>query len=298
MRTADPLTKYILHKVFVDRENCVIKILGPVQKGKSTVAQEIAWRVMSYLFHIGLIVWYPEMFSEVYNKGVKRGDVMIYEEIGTEAGGLPRRRWYEFNNLLLLDIMQTHGFEGTILILTLPSSKYLDSNTEPLIDIEIEVKKIDRRNGLNYFTAYEVQWNEEMQKSYKHCLEDENGNKVELYAWRRTIPQHILDDYKVVEKKFKRYIQQRVNELVQKKQVTPEDQEKFTKDILKDLESFTTLRNNKLYVNKSLIEDEFNIGRRISSKIKLKVEREIMENDDYLDERAMLQSNLRERTII
>ena len=295
MRKADPLTKYILHKIFVLRENCVIKILGKLQKGKSTIAMEIAWRVMSYLFSIELVVWYPEMFSAIYKKGVKRGDVIMYEEIGTEAGGLPRRRWYEFNNLLLLDIMQTHGFEGTVMILTLPSSKYLDSNTEPLIDIEIEAKKIDRRNNLNYFTAYEVEWNEDLKETYKHCFVDENGNKIELFAWKRTMPKELIADYKKAEKEFKRYVQKRVNELIRKKQITPEDESSFFNDIMQDLESFTTLRNNKLYVNKSLIESEFNIGRRISNKIKLKVEREILENDDYLEERAMLQTYLRKK---
>jgi len=293
MRKADPLVKFILHKIFVKRENCVIKILGKVQRGKSTIALELAWRIMSYLFNVGLIIWYPEMFSDLYAKGVKRGDVMIYEEIGTEAGGLPRRRWYDFNNLLLLDIMQTHGFEGTILILTLPSSKYLDSNTEPLIDIEIEAKSIDRRNGLNYFTAYEIQWNEELQKSYKHCLIDEAGNKVELYAWKRTIPKELIADYKVAEQEFKRHVQARVNELVKKKNVTLEDETDYVEQILNDLVKFTTLRNNKLYVNKSLIENEFNIGRRISNKLKLRVEREILNNEDYKEEKLLLQTNLR-----
>lgn len=293
IRKADPLTRYILHKIFVKRENCIIKILGKVQRGKSTIALELAWRIMSYLFNADLIVWYPEQFSSIYNKGVKRGDVILYEEIGTEAGGLPRRRWYDFNNLLLLDIMQTHGFEGTVLILTLPSSKYLDSNTEPLIDIEIEAKKIDRRNKINYFTAYNIEWNEDLQQIYKHCLLDENGNKIELFGWKRTIPDEFISQYKEREGEFKHFIQKRVNDLIEKKQVTAGDEQDYLEEIMNDLKSFTIERNNQISVSSTLIQNKYNVGRRIAKKIKLKVEREILDNDKYIEERSMLNSYLR-----
>jgi hypothetical protein len=162
-RYADPLIRWIIKKVFIDRENCLIKITGGRQKGKSNIGKEIGWRLLLYLFNINSIVFHPEHFSKIYKDGTKRGDVILYEEIGTEAGGLPRRRWYDFNNLLVLDIMQTEGFEGVVCILTLPSAKYLDSNVEPLIDIQIEAKKIDRKNHTNIFNAYWCEWSEEKQ---------------------------------------------------------------------------------------------------------------------------------------
>lgn len=292
MRRADPLIRWILKKIYVDRENCVIKIIGKVQKGKSTISLEIAWRLLNVLFNVKFIVFHPEQFSELYAMGVKRGDVIMYEEIGTEAGGLPRRRWYEFNNLLLLDIMQTHGFEGTVCILTLPSSKYLDSNTEPLIDIEIEARKIDRRNHVNIFTAYWVEWNEEQQKTYRHCFIDRDGTAVEVFAWKRTFPPETLQSYKDKEHEFKHWVQGRVNEEVRKKQVTKDEEQLMFDKVMSSISNFIQVRHNKTFVSQALIEMEFRVGNRVAQRLKLKAEREILSNDEFISLRESLSSNL------
>ena len=295
MKKADPLTKWILNKVYVDRENCIIKILGKVQKGKSTIALELAWRLLPYLFTSKSIVWQPEQFAERYIKkgGMKRGDPSIYEEIGTEAGGLPRRRWYEFNNLLVLDIFQTHGFEGGIAEITLPSSKYLDSNLDPLIDIIIEAKKIDRANGVNIFTAYWVEYDEETQKVYKHSFIDDDGNKVEAFAWRRTFDPELLKQYKEDEKEFKHWIQARVFQEVRRKRLTEDEEESNFKSILKDVRSFLVkIRGGKIIVSSKLIEDRFKIGGRIAERLKLKLEREILTNPEYKTLKTLISSKL------
>ena len=292
MRRADPLIRWILKKIYFDRENCIIKIIGKVQKGKSTIALEICWRLMNALFDVKFIVFHPEQFSELYAIGVKRGDVILYEEIGTEAGGLPRRRWYEFNNLLLLDIMQTHGFEGTVCILTLPSSKYLDSNTEPLIDVEIEAKKIDRRNLVNIFVAYWCQWSEDKQKVYKHCFIDNDGTQIEVFAWRRTFPSELLQHYKKKEHEFKHWVQTRVNEEVRKKKITEDEEQEMFQKIISNINNYIQVRNNKSYISRSLIELEFKVGNRIAQRLKLMTEKEILSNDAFLSLRESLSSNL------
>ena len=297
MRKADPLTKWILHKIYVDRENCIIKILGKVQRGKSTVAKEISWRALPYLFTMKNVVWRPEQFAEQYTSGVKRGDPMMYEEIGTEAGGLPRRRWYEFNNLLIMDIMQTHGFEGGICILTLPSSKYLDSNLDPLIDIVIEVKKIDRDKQTNIFTAYWVEYGEgevgKPGKIYRHSFLDENGEKVEAFAWKRTFPHELLLQYKEAEKEFKHWIQTRVFEEVRRKKITSDQEEEMTREILKEINQYLIkIRGGKTIISCKLIEDRFKIGFRISERIKYKAEREILTNPQYNILRTLISSKL------
>lgn len=292
MKHLDPLTRWIIKKVFIDRQNCVIRIYGKVQRGKSTIALELAWRVLKGLFDVKFIVFHPEQFSDLYAKGVKRGDVILYEEIGTEAGGLNRRRWYEFNNLLLLDIMQTHGFEGTIMIMTLPSKKYLDSNAEPLLDIDIEAKRVDRVNGTNIFTAYWVEYDEEKKKIYKHCFKDQDGNNVEIFAWSRTHPDALRDSYKNKEHEFKHWVQGRVNEEVRKKKISQDDEDVMFEDIMKNLNSYLTNRNNITRVSSQLIEMDKRVGHRIADRLKMRVEKEILENDAYAPLRESLSSNI------
>ena len=293
IKNADPLVKWILKKIFVDRENCVIKILGKVQKGKSTIGMELKWRLLPIIEDfIETIIFHPEGLSGFYVKGVKRGDTVIWEEIGTEAGGIPRRRWYEFNNILIIDIMQTHGLEGTVCVIDLPSSKYLDSNTEPLIDVQIEAKKIDRKNQVNIFTAYWLEWDEEQQKTYKHCFTDDDGEKVEVFAWKRTFPHELLMQYKEKEREFKRWVQERVNQEIRRKKITEEDEDKMFLKIMEEPKSFMEVRNNKLKVSRALIETEFKIGHRIGRRLQVRVEKEILTNPKYSSLKESISSNL------
>lgn len=293
IKYADPLTKWILKKIFVERENCVIKVLGKVQRGKSSVATELKWRLLPIIKDfVDAIIFHPEGLSGFYVKGVKRGDVVVWEEIGTEAGGIPRRRWYEFNNLLIIDVMQTHGLEGTICIVDLPSSKYLDSNTEPLIDVQIEVKKIDRRNKVNIFIAYWLEWDEEQQKVYKHCFTDDEGEKIETFAWKRTFPKDLLIEYKKKEREFKTWVQQRVDQEIKRKKISPEEEEQMFIKIMENIKGFLIVRNNKLFVSRPLIENEFKIGHRLGSRLKVRVEKEIITNSKYSPLKTSLSSNL------
>lgn len=293
IKRADPLTKWILKKIFVDRENCMIKVLGKIQRGKSTVATELKWRLLPIIENfVDTIIFHPEGLSGFYIKGVKRGDVVVWEEIGTESGGISRRRWYEFNNILVIDVMQTHGFEGTVCIVDLPSSKYIDSNTEPLIDVQIEVKKIDRRNKTNIFVAYRLEWDENQQKVYKHCFTDDNGEKIETFAWRRTFPKEVIKQYKEKEEEFKRWVQQRVDQEIRRKKITPDEEEQMFLKIMENVKNVLVVRNNKFNVSRPLIENEFKIGHRLGSRLKMRVEKEILTNPKYSPLKASLSSNL------
>jgi hypothetical protein len=295
MRRADPLTKWILHKIYVDRENCIIKIIGKVQKGKSTISREISWRCLPWLFTILNIIWNPEQFSKRYidGGGIKRGDPLIYEEIGTEAGGLPRRRWYEFNNLLVIDIFQTHGFEGGVCILNLSSSKYLDSNLEPLIDITIEAKKVDRDTGTNIFTAYWNEFDDETQKVYKHSFLDENGEKIESFAWKRTAPDELTQAYKEAERDFKHWIQERVFQEVKRKRINEQEEDIIFNDLMKDVNSFLIrIRGGKIVISRSLIEDRFKIGNRVAERLKYRAEKKILSDIQYISLKALITSKL------
>lgn len=217
----------------------------------------------------------------------------MYEEIGSEAGGLPRRRWYEFNNLLVIDIFQTHGFEGGICLLTLPSSKYLDSNLEPLIDITIEAKKVDRDTGTNIFTAYWNEYDDETQKVYKHSFLDENGEKIESFAWKRTAPKELTQAYKEAERDFKHWIQQRVFQEVKRKRINEQEEETIFNDLMKEVNSFLIkIRGGKIVISQSLIEDRFKIGNRIALRLKFKAEKEILSNPQYISLKALITSKL------
>lgn len=292
MRYADPLVKWILHKVFVKRENCVIMITGKVQKGKSRIALELAWRLLPFYFGRENIVWHPEGMSNFYVKGVKRGDILLYEEIGTEAGGIPRRRWYDFNNMLLLDIFQTHGFEGVICELTLPSRKYLDSNAEKLVDVVINAKDVDREHGVNIFTAYWTEYDDESDTIYKHSFLDDDGVKVECFAWDSTVPNYINKEYKEAEKEFKRWIQTRVNENIRKKKITESEENEIYETILKDPKKYMIVSRNQLKVSHQLIELEHHIGYRVAKRLRLRLEKEILTNEAYTTLRDNLSSNL------
>jgi hypothetical protein len=102
----------------------------------------------------------------------------------------------------------------------------------------------------------------------------------------------LLKQYKDKEHEFKKWVQVRVNDEVRKKKVTEEDEDNFFSDMMRKINDFIVLRNNKSYVSIALIEMEFRVGNRVAQRLKLKAEKEILSNPAFLPLRSSLSSNL------
>lgn len=270
------------------RENCLILTTGKVQKGKSRLNLTFA-SSLDPEFTIDRCVWMPTKFTELIHKGhLKRGNAVMFEEIGTEAGGIPRRKWYDFNNFIINDVLQTFGFEGLIVFLSVPTMDYIDTNALKLVDYRIIAKEKYMKHDATLCKIYEWEWNEDTKKFYRRNIMD--YDKTRKKNWLiKVLPDSskLVKQFYQKEFEYKRWIQKQGFNRIAKEfaDLTPIDELRIQEEIFKDLQKgsldFWKIHNNQRILSKGVVQTRFGIGSRIFERIRDNVYHQIR-NDDSL----------------
>lgn len=268
----DPFCKQVISKVYYKRENCLILTTGEVQKGKTTVNVSYASK-LDPDFGAHRIVWLPQDFSRMLvEQKLKRGSAILFEEVGTEAGGIPRRKWFAFNNFIINDVLQTFGFEGLIVFLSVPSMSYIDSNALKLMDYKISVKDKDIKKNLNYVQILRMQYNDEIDRIYYHRLKDKKGNSIKYFAIKRTDNKELLKHVFDEEAKYKKWIQTQGLERIEKKfREKTTDVKPIVEKLIEDFndgKNYWKFSRGKYYLIQGLVMEDFDIGGGKFSKLK------------------------------
>lgn len=271
----NPFLFHVYKKVHVKRENALILVTGKVQKGKSTVARKVCWD-LDRTFNIDRVVWEPVEFVDALMKKMKRGNAINFEEIGTESGGIPKRKWFAFNNLVINDILQTFGFEGLIVVFTVPTLKYVDSNALTLIDYRIKVIDKDLNDNTNICKIYRTEYDEDQDKIYRYKLKNPLTNqKVGLYKMRQCNSKKLENDYAIKEAEFKKNIQIKIKQRMKKDFTESESEEKIYREAEKRIDEFVRTKGKRVYIHKPSLENEFNLGETTARRIKTRLEKKL-----------------------
>lgn len=272
-----PLYRDIWNKVHTKRENCLILTVGKVQKGKSTVNNIIGYNV-DPLFTADTSYFQPQRWAyDLAKKKFKRGRFIMFEEIGTESGGMNRRKWYDFNNFVVNDILQTFGYEGIIVAFSVPSMNYIDKNALLLMDYKIEVLDKDLKNRTNTAKVFRLEYNESYGKLYRHFLRDNTGGKVDPYYFKMPNDErfkNIIKMFKSKENIFKKDIQKQGALKLKQRFSTECDIEEVVEELVNnftigDKTLWVYHRNlQRWYPKKGLIKSKYNIGLSNYSKAK------------------------------
>lgn len=294
-----PVLNHVWDKVHKDRENCLILTTGKVQKGKSSTNLELADRLdRPYFscspsekfgfFSINQVAWMPEKFTDIISHmKLKRGSVIMFEEIGTESGGVNRRKWYDFNNFIVNDVLQTFGFEGLVVFFSVPTLNYVDKNTYRLMDIRIQAQGKDIRQKTNTFKAWQLDYNEDLDTLYRHNFYDDQGRKVPFYRIKRTVDKTILKQFYDAEEEYKKWIQEqgnkRLKEAHNKKEMFSEEEVSniLIEDFKGDQKYWKTWHSKRI-VNKGLVQNKYNLGFTRYTRVRDMAYNKI-DNDPKLD---------------
>jgi hypothetical protein len=266
-----PFYYHVYNKVHVKRENCLIVTTGKVQKGKSTV-NCISGYNLDPRFTGDTAFFTPDKFSySIATKFFKRGRFILFEEVGTESGGMNRRKWYDFNNFVVNDVFQTFGYEGLIVAFSVPSLKYIDKNSLILMDYKIEVLDKNLKEKTNRAKIFELEYNETYDKLYRHYLKNHLGEKVTEYHFKLPNTERFKEIYgtfKSREKEFKKKIQKegarKLREaFTTKRENIEEIVDKLVNDFLYDKKYWEWYANQKKYcIIKALFKRDFD--RRVT----------------------------------
>jgi len=268
-KSKTPFSDGIKRIIFNERRNCNILIVGKTQTRKSTTAITLA-RALSKRFnldkHMAVMAVKP-LLNILNNEKLYRGDVVLADDFGV---GMNHREWHNFLHKALNLSMQTHGFKGIIVIVTVPYQKFIDADTRLLFDYEITT--LSKNDSLR-FTKVKI---EELQHTevragvmytYKHFIrmKCDDGQYRMIKSFNIPYPpKEIMDHYYEVVNESKKKLQWDLHteaDNIERKNVAKTFSADFyVEEVLKDQQAFFKTYHGKTFLDLSLIKNKFNVG--------------------------------------
>jgi hypothetical protein len=195
-----PLTDAIKRRVHGHHMCYNILVVGDPQTRKSTGTLTLALHLDPKFSLIDdMAVIDGNKFLDVLRAPARRGEVKLADDFGV---GLSHRSWQSLLNRCLNHALQTHGFRGLILIVTVPYESYIDSDARKLFNLELTTVSKDDGERWVKFRAEELfhvdDFKTHTTKTYKTLLRVRypNGEIQKLQNVKVPYPpQPFLDKY-------------------------------------------------------------------------------------------------------
>jgi len=278
-----PLADGIKNVIFRQRMNYSIIITGAPQKRKSTTGVKLAMEIdAKFNLEKDMAVIKTKDMLEVLDMKAKRGGVKFLDELGV---GMNHRTWFSFLNQAMSYIMQTHGHEGKVVIVTAPYQDYVDNDARKLFNMIIEIERKNDKEGFVMAKVAEIQYNQKLKKIYYKLprIRYPNG-VVKRVAWFKIKypSKEVLDRYFAISNEKKETLK---NELVKEATIIERkgikqhfNPTEYVKKIEAEPEKFVNDSQGRRYISRDLIMNEFSeIGEMRARIIKAKAERELKE---------------------
>lgn len=289
MESKTPLADAIKNVVFEERRNFSIIITGKPQMRKSTTALRLAIDINpKFNFERDFAILKTKEYLDVLNLSGPRGTVKILDEFGV---GMNHREWHDFLNQAMSFIMQTHGHEGLILIVTSPYEDYVDVDARKLFDAIIEMVRKEEEEKYALGKVQLVQYNQKLKKIYYRFPRGRFPNGIVKripYFKFRFPPDDIMKTYFEISKPKKEELKQ---ELAKKAEMREKKQEAFSPEkyveMLKNMPEIWRERAGKKYVPLEMVMAKTGLMSVVKAKIvKLMLEEryaEIQEGNQQAD---------------
>lgn len=192
-----------------------------------------------------------ELMSLVNSGKLRKGSVIVFEEIGVE---LSAKNWASVTNKMLNYLLQTFRHKNFILLLNSPYMDFVDSSTRKLFHAEMQTSRIDFEKKQVRLKAHLIQYNSRIKKFYFKRLKVVTAQgKVPVDFWNVDLPsEELRKQYEGKKDQFtdrlNREIQEELEEVHAKKQRRREltdNQEEILEMIKQGLtvQQMATLRN-------------------------------------------------------
>ena len=281
MMSKTPLADGIRNEVFERRRNYAIAITGKVQMRKSTTAIKLAYEIQpDFDIEKQMAIISPKNFLKVLHlEDLKRGDVIVLDEFGI---GMNHRQWFTFLNRAINYIMMTHGSRGIILIVTVPYMDYVDSDSQKLFDMIIEVKKKNDQERYATVVVKELQYNQTIKKMYQKLPRGRypGGIVKRIDAIRIYYPpEDILDLYFKKSEEGKKILREELmaqSEQIERQKISREfSLDFFVNEVRKNIDKYTRIWRGKKIIPVEKLMNDFNIGQVRAAQIKEALEGEL-----------------------
>lgn len=226
------------------------------------------------------IIKTKEMIKTI-SEGSRRGTVKFLDEIGV---GLNHRKWYSFFHMVMSYIMQTFGFEGKIIIVTVPYEDLVDKDILKFFNMKIKMVGKDENRKFATAKIWTLEYDEQTKIIYRKYPRGKypDGSIKTLPFFRiRFPPDDVLDHYFSIsnpEKKNLQYdLMAQSNQMEAEKVRQNFNPEYYLGEILKDPSKFVKEYNQRKYIPTEKIMNSFpGIGTKRANQIKIMAEEKIL----------------------
>jgi len=273
----NPLSSAILRRVYGHRMCFSMLVVGPMQSRKSTGTITLAKQLNpDFSLEKDMAVISGQKFQEVLRANHKRGDVLLADDFGI---GLNHRQWFSFINKALNFAMQTHGYKGLIIILTVPYENFIDKDTRLLFNMELTTVAKNDKEGWVKFRVEELQHVEDHRthevRTYKTLLRMRYPDGSIRRVMNTKVyypPKPLLDRYFEIantEKAKLQYDMKAEGDAIAKRQNKESfNPNKFVEEIMLHPEKFQKEWRGHRFCQASVIEEEFKTNHSQAKVIK------------------------------
>ena len=254
-------------RLYEKNQNYLAIFTGATGSGKSYSCMGLALELMPK-FNINHIVFSAKEFFALLNSGkLNKGDVIIWEELGTST---PSTDWYSKQNKAVKEILETFRTDNLVVFFNVPFLKFIDSKIRMLFHGHYKAKGYNVRRKIGYVKPYGVDYNDYQDKLYFPIPKvNIDGFYIKLdYLTIRKIPDYLADAY---EKKREDYL---VTIKEKHEKAVNEDTKKWTvKSIIEDLQNKTPAELQKYTKSKILLD--YSVGTSTASAVSRVIKEEM-----------------------
>jgi len=273
------LRRYIWQRCVQRNEHFMGAVVGREGMGKSHTALKIG-ELVDDGFNAQRVMFDPKSMVERFKEtDLGAGDVIILDEAGV---GMGNRSWYEKDQILLNQVLQTVRNENMAALFTLPALEELDSQTENRLHGYLELtEKVDGEFVRGKFKRLEIDRGPNRRGTYeKYPRRRKNGRTVKITSVAFTPPtESLVEDYEARKSEFQAEL---YDEYLESGEDGDEQDESDPRQVATDIANggpeeyvYEHGQNGRPYIKKELIALDYDISKSDADTVKALLERQL-----------------------
>jgi hypothetical protein len=262
--------------MWVEDSNAIWTVVGDPGDGKSLASVRIAEKIWPdfQIDHVASNI--VEFMELVMADSLGQGSVIVLEEGGVEASAY---EWYSESNEVFRTVLETWRHQNRMGIINLPNFQKLDKGARRRTDVIIEMLEAKPWKEYSDAKPKEVNYNniDDFFTTPFPVLEGERHKRI-----RFNMPSDpLVNDYEELKDEYTSNLNERLYEMLVETQEAAQQEEISPQDIAQQIlenegvDTYIGDNNGQKYIDRDLIELEYDIGRRYSKKVKKILQRDI-----------------------
>ncbi len=255
----------IRQRVYENNQNYLAIFTGPTGSGKSYSSLAFALTLNPDFNIEERIVFNVKDFFRLINSGeLKKGDVIIWEELGTST---PSEEWYSKQNKAVRMVLETFRTDNLIVIFNVPYLKFIDSKIRMLMHAHYKAMGFNKKRGLGYVKPYAIDYNEYMDKIFYPTMKLKVMGKIVKIKYLKIprIPNKIAKRYEKVREDFLEELKLRHETEIRVEEIKDENRDvQYKKLIVREIERLRAEGYKWREIAEYMLE-EYNINKKEAS---------------------------------